>query len=153
MTVRFKARGSDGRVAIWRDATDEAPFNAPLDNLTRVLFHSDLQYPTVVETRTGTLALPSRGADTSTSVTHTLFAHGKGVPPFVLGYCEVGGVRVPFAGSVPVQFNVSGWARWLSLGANSTSVIIHELTFTPLHAGFAAIDVPWTVYVTDTLLS
>lgn len=151
-TVRFKARGSDGRVAIWRDGSDEDPFDEPLAHLDRVLFHSDLNYPVIVSTHTGTLSLPAQSANTETNVNHPLFAHNLGGIPFVLGYVTIEGNRVPLAGSVPIAWNNAGVGRWLNLGADETNVCIHESS-TALSSGYPAVDVDWTVFVTDVIVS
>jgi len=150
-SVRFKARGSDGRVAIWRDGSNEAPFDDPLTYIDRVLFHSDLDYPAIVSTHTGTLSLPAQGGRTERNVNHTLFAHGLDGIPFVLGYITIGGQRIPFAGSIPVQMETGGNARWLNLGADDTNVCIHEISGP--RGALSAIDVDWTVFVTDTIVS
>ena len=42
MAKRFKVDGS--KFAIWDGETDELPFTTPLSYLSRVKFHSDLDY-------------------------------------------------------------------------------------------------------------
>lgn len=145
MTVRFHARG-DGKVAIYTGSDDD-PFDDPIDNLSRVLFHSELTYPAIIATQSGTLSLPSRGANVQLVTGYNLFAHGQAGAPLVLGYVTVGGTRVPLAGSVPVQGDDRGWGRWLALGADTTNVLISESCFAFL--GYSAIDVDWVVYVLD----
>jgi len=150
-TLRFKADGSDGRVAIYTGADDD-PFDEPLDNLSRVLFHSELLYPAIISEQSGTLNLPSRGANSETVASHTLFAHGQSGTPLVIGYATLDSTRVPLAGSVPVQFNARGWARWIALGADGTNVKMAESCFTQLGSGFGGISVPWVAYVLDVTI-
>jgi hypothetical protein len=54
VSVKLRARGSDGKVAIYR-GPDDAPFTNPLGNLPRVLFHSDLHYPTIIGQVSGSI--------------------------------------------------------------------------------------------------
>lgn len=146
MVVRFHARG-DGAVAIYT-GSDSDPMDAPLDHLSRVVFHSALRYPAIVDERSGTLSLPGRGTNTSGNAAHTLFAHGRAGTPLVIGYATIGGVRVRLAGSVPIQGDIYGWARWLSLGADATNVKMAEAWFIRIGVGGASI--PWVAYVLDT---
>lgn len=159
-TVKMRARGSDGKVAIWT-GTDDDPFNDPLANLSRVRFHSDLFYPKVIyevgsdDAGMDTLDLPSRSANSSSNnsghPTHTLFSHGLSGTPLVFGYVVIGGEHVPLAGSVPVQWTSHGWCRLCALGADDTNVKIAESFFCYQSSGFSAISLDWRVFVTDTV--
>jgi len=151
MAVRFKARGSDGRVAIYT-GTDDDPFDEPLSNMSRVLFHSDLQYPRIVREWSGTLSLPGRAAASSSNASHTLFAHGLPGTPLVFGSILVSGKNLPLCGSFPVQMTARGYARWISLGATATNVVVGELWFAQGGGGFGAVNVSINVYVTDTVI-
>lgn len=150
MAVRFHARGSDGKVAIYT-GSDDAPMDDPLGNMSRVLFHSDLLYPKIVMEVSGTLSLPARGANETNRTQHLLFGHGLPGTPMVIGYAILDGIRVGLCGSVPVQMAPRGWARWLSLGATGTHVVMGEMWFSDNGQGFGGIAIPWTVYVTDTM--
>lgn len=150
-TVRFKGRGSDGRVAIYTGSDDD-PFDSPLSNMSRVLFHSDLNYPRIVDTRSDTLSLTSRSAESYGRQSVDLFAHGMGGTPIVVGYAVLGGGRVPICGSLPIQMTSRGWGRWIALGATATHVRIVDYWYSQNNTGFAAINVPWVVYVTDTVI-
>lgn len=164
-TVRLRARGSDGKVAIYT-GTDDDPFDDPLGNLSRVRFHSDLQYPKVIyevgsdDEGMGTLDLPSRPANASSNPntggapsisTYNLFEHGIEGTPLVFGYVVVGSYHVPLAGSVPVQWTSRGWCRLLALGADATNVKIAESYFCYISSGFSAVSLDWRVFVTDTV--
>jgi len=151
MAVRFKARGSDGRVAIYT-GTDDDPFDAPLSNMSRVLFHSDLHYPKIVREWSGSLSLPGRSAASTGKASHTLFAHGLSGTPLVFGSIVASGKNLPLCGSFPVQMTSRGWARWIALGATATNVVIGELWFAQNSGGFGAASVSLTVYVTDTVI-
>lgn len=148
MAVRFKARGSDGRVAIYT-GTDDDPFDAPLSNMSRVLFHSELLYPTIIGETSGTLSLPGRGANIEGDTSHILFAHGQSGTPLVIGYATLGGVRVGLCGSVPLQTTSEGWSRWIALGADGTYVRMAEKWATPAASGFGGVSVPWVAYILD----
>ena len=151
MAVRLKADGATGKVAIYT-GTDDLPFDTPLSYVSRLRFHSDLEYPRVISTHTGTVSLPAVGAATGYRlVTHTLFAHGLGGAPFVEGTLALGGVNVPWLGSVPAATSASGPARWLHLGADATNIICREYSYGPRSNTFGALSVNWTVYLTDTI--
>jgi hypothetical protein len=139
----------DGKVAIFT-GSDDAPFTNPLGNLARVLFHSDLNYPAIVREVSGTLTLPARGANSVGWAAHNLFAHGRTGTPLVLGYVVLGTLRRRIAGSVPVQGNGYGWARWLSIGADATNVKMAESWFARANFPYGALTVTWRVFVLET---
>lgn len=148
----FKASGAAGKVAVWTGA-DDAPFNDPLSNLSRVLFHSDLLYPPIVAEVSGTVNLPARGQNSVGWAGHNLFAHGRSGTPLVIGYVIVSGQRRRIAGSYPVQRNSRGWARWISIGADTTNVKMAEGWFSPnsnVGGGYGATSLSWRVFVLDT---
>jgi hypothetical protein len=151
MTVNFRARGSDGKVAIFT-GDDDLPLDAPLSHMSRVLFHSDLLYPKIVMEVSGTLSLPARGAAQISRAAHTLFAHGQAGTPLVIGYAVLDGGNRPLCGSLPVQMTSRGFGRWLALGATASNVQIAETWFSQDNEGFGAISVPWVAYVTDTVI-
>lgn len=159
MTMRLKADGTTGAIAIYSyDTANDAPFTTPLSNVSRLQFHSNLEYPAVVSIVSGTTTLPAVGVATHISTTHTLFAHGRGGTPYVEGYITSGlGQQVGLCGSVIVQQNTGSssalrFARWVHLGADATNVYLHELGESIDTQGYASLDLGWTVYVLDTLL-
>ncbi len=161
MALRFKVSG--GKVAIFDNAAGDAPLTAPLSNLSKIKFHSDLDYISVIDVRTVTLSLPARSNFQQATASYTLFSHGRPGQPFVLGKLNVNGVPVGFTGSVPVHQGVASngqpgnFGRWLALGANATSVIVHEYCVagwanSDFHDTYPAMSIPITIYVTDELL-
>lgn len=145
---RLFARGSDGVVCIHTGADDVV--STPTADLSRVLFHSNLDYPSIVSTHTTSVTLPARTAITYANF--DLFAHGQAGTPFIIGYItNLAAVPVTFAGSVPVDAIANSWfARWVTLGANSTHVVLNESTIPSL--GLPARTLNITVLVTDLLL-
>lgn len=144
-------RGSDGVVAIFTGADDV--LDDPLLDLSRVLFHSALEYPSVVAVYTPTVTLPVRNSNTYQDSSHTLFAHGVSGIPWVFGYITNLGNTPTLAGSVPVQHDtIGGFARWVNLGADATNVILHEQACVRNGSSFASIGLDITVYVTDLIL-
>ena len=158
MRPKLMADGAAGKVAVFmvdeENPHDRDPLDDPETHLSRVLFHSDLLYPIIISKRSGTLNLPARGANQDwTRATHNLFAHGLDGQPLVFGrLTNVGNGTVPLAGSVPLQTNSFGFARWLSLGADATHVRIVELWNSHRSGGFSAISVNWEVWVTHLFL-
>lgn len=143
------ARGSDGTVCIYTGASDVV--DAPLGDLSRVLFHSALLYPAVVSTLTATITLPAVAANDDAGRTHTVGAHGKAGTPFVLGYIS-NLSNLPLAGSVPLDKDARGFGRWVTLGADATNVIIHEQTVCGFDNGFSSRAIVVVALVTDLLL-
>lgn len=175
MSTVFQAK--NGKVAIWTGSQDDAPFTSPLSNLSRVKFHSDFQYPKIIDVKNFTLNLPelptsgsgagSGGANGVRARSYVLGSHGRPGQPFVIGRIVVNGVAVAFTGSVPIEGPsdppVSGsyrsnFAQWLALGVDATNIIVHEYAVQGGDAGTqqwerrAAKSMPITVYITDILL-
>lgn len=151
---RLFARGSDGVVCIHTGADDVV--NTPTADLSRVLFHSALEYPALIRTEPVTKTLDGRLTNTVLLTTHTLFAHGRPGTPFVAGYITNLG-NVALAGTVPIEVYSNGFGRFVTLGADATNVLLHEYTTIPntLPGGAlntASISLSMVIYVTDLLL-
>lgn len=162
-----RIRVADGVCAVWDDASDTDPFTDPLDNLSRVKFHSELDYIKIIEEHTVTLNLPLISGVRLQTASYTLFAHGRSGQPFILGGVEVNGEFAAFTGSVPVQmgtpnsfFNIGGYyGRWLALGADATNVYIYEYAVvatadrtSDFWETYPALSLPITVWITDEIL-
>lgn len=144
-----------GKCAIWDDDSDELPFSDPLNHLSRLYFHSSLDYPQLISKHTGTLSLPARGIDSYGETVHTLFSHGAGGIPWVLGAvrnADSTGIDVALAGSVPIQMDQYGFSRWLTLGADGVNVVLHESYTTHHDAGLAALSLNYEIYITDRII-
>lgn len=155
-------------------ASDESAHQTPLSNLSRLKFHSGLAYPKIINEVTKSVTFPARttlrsgayyAAAHTFTASQTLFAHGRSGYPWVLASVTIGGVKVPFCGSVPVQQfsfdggNPSPWARWISVGADATNVTTFEYTVVQRnnsnnYSGIVApsITLDITVWVTDEIL-
>lgn len=162
MTMRLRADGTTGRVAIYDTSNGDAPFSSPLSNVSLLRFHSDLWAPSVTVT-TASLSLPNRRPNPATAyrssgdAQHTLFAHGKSGTPMVKGFVVLGGVNVPISGSVPIVDAAGpthGTGRFISLGADATNVFILEKYVYGTATGnpSTAVTLSITVYVTDVIL-
>lgn len=152
---RLFVRGSDGVVCIHTGADDVV--STPTADLSRVLFHSSLLYPSLLYSQAASVTLPQRLLNTQALTTHTLFAHGLAGTPFVLGYITTLS-NLPLAGTVPIELYNGGFGRWVTLGADATNVVLHEHTTVPntLPGGATGADqvtISVTVYVTDLLLT
>lgn len=145
-------RIAGGVAALWDDASDDDPFTTPLSNLSRVKFHSDLDYIKVIDEQTVSVNFPSRNAGLHTQ-SYTLFAHGLGIQPLVFATCTLSGVEVAFTGSVPVQVGagfIGGLARWVTIGADATNVYAYEYTRVSTGDNIPALNsFSITVWVTD----
>lgn len=161
MAYRYKIEG--GKAAIYDKSAGDAPLTNPLGNLSRIKFHSDLDYIKVISVHNVTLSLPARSNFRSATASYNLFAHGRTGQPFVLGKASVNGVPVGFTGSVPVHQGIasngqpSHFGRWLALGADATNVIVHEYCVaawsnSSFYDTYPAMTIPIAVYITDELL-
>lgn len=164
-SVRNLKVNARGRCGIW-NGDDDLPYKYPRQHLDRVKFHTDLDYIKIVREIPLILSLPQRDTATygvAANFTHKLFDHGLGGFPFVLGETVVNGEAVAMCGSIPIQADGVGYyGQWLALGADDTSVYIHEYDVFPFTSAsglttsnsikFPAIDIPITVYLTDELL-
>lgn len=130
-----------GRFAVWT-GTDDAPWTAPLANLSRVKIHSDLDNAGIVSTRTGTIS------DTSVNLQltpkRTLFAHGLSYAPLILGFVTVGGINVPINQGVLVPCGAGQFS--LTFGVDQTNVMAN---FMILNQGIATLSIPYTIFVFD----
>ena len=168
MTVRLKADGATGKVAIYDYTTaNDDPFTAPLSHVSRLYFHSDLPAIKVIDVQTGTASLAAANGNdnrisgnlyTSVGEVKTLFAHGITGTPYVEGrITSLAGssVNIPLTGSVPIQdygANGAGLYRWLTLGSNATNVVLNAWINANAYQDYPAINVGWEVYVTDLVL-
>ncbi len=165
MTSRFRV--ANNKAAVWTGSGDTKPFDNPTSNLSRVKFHSDLDYIKVIDEGTFNVALSARSNFQDVSHSYALYNHGKSGFPFILGKLTMSGQPVAFCGSIPIQSNRyngsadGGFARWISLGANNTTVYLYEYAvnlYTKDVEGnvfadsYPAITVPVTVWMTDEIL-
>lgn len=123
MAKRFRV--GDGKAAIWDDETDTAPFDDPVANISRVKFHTDLDYDAALVAWTGTLSLPSRTVLSAVN-NITLFAHGQAGTPYVRGAVLIGGQWTDVVGSLPVSVTDKGFIRCISLGSDGTNVLVTD---------------------------
>jgi hypothetical protein len=153
--IRMAIDGSVGKVGVYT-GSDDLPLYAPRSYLPRVLFHSDLDYPAVIATYSGTVSLGATTANGRRLNTFRVQAHGLAGIPWVVGSFTIGGVNVAAAGTVPVQQHAPnyGFARWLAMGADATDIIIYEnaLGYSDATFPIPATTIAWRALVTDVLL-
>jgi len=145
------ARGSDGVVCIYNGADDVV--SHPTGDLSRVLFHSSLEYPSVISTTDTSVNLPARTTSPSAPVytIHNLFAHGRAGIPFIFGYIT-NLSNLNLAGSVPLDGDPPFYGRFVTMGADATNVVLHEHTVGRSTTTYAARSMSIRVHVTDLLL-
>lgn len=160
MTVRLRAEGDTGTVAIYT-GNDNAPFNNPLNNVSRLRFHSDLDYPKIVRTLTGTLTIAGLTSPDTRITTHQVGNHQQNGQPFCEGWIKVNGTnpRVPLIGSVCIRQGHGGandrrgfGGNWVHLGSNGTKVLIAEYSLAMQGDSKLAssVDIDYEIYITDT---
>ncbi len=165
MTTLRRLKYDSGKLAVYdvdSAAIDDNPLTAPLSYLSRLQYHSDLEYPKVIATYTGTITLAVVTANQLLPASFTIAAHGRGAVPYVEGMVKVGGVWRGLCGSTPVDqlanpsVNATyrpGFIRWLALGADATNIYIKELTLTNQAGGFTSTQsVDYRIWLLDTLL-
>lgn len=164
MPVRFKVDPANSAIGLYTvpsvSSTDDTPLTDPLNNLSRVLWHPALRYPGVVSRMTGSINLPA-GPSASPWIrrtTYTLGAHGQSGKPMLFGTLPgfgPSGTDVALFGSVPVQMTSFGGTqldgvRWVTLGADSTNVLLYETTYR-FDVGPSAIPAMTLSYTVDIL--
>ena len=86
-------RYEGGKTAVYTDANPAAPSTAPLTspltNLGVLKFHSDLFYPKIVSSHSGSFTIPSVGRNGTNSGHLVTIAHGLGAAPVCLGNVTV----------------------------------------------------------------
>ncbi len=166
MAIVPRLKYDSGAVAIYtvdEAAPNDNPFTTPQSNVSRLHFHSGLPMPAIVpiggnHVNTGTTTLPAISSpNTYNSATYNLLAHGLGATPLCFGrFTSIGGgAGAAMAGSVPLTAPpATGHGRWAHFGANTTHVILRvvSITGTTLGNSLPALDLDWSVYVTDFLL-
>lgn len=159
---RLYIDGPNGRVAIYDVTTLNAdlnnePLSDPLSYVPRLHFHSDLEYPKVIGTYTGTITLPAVGISSIYTAEYVVAAHGRAGTPYVEGKISVGGVWLPLAGSTivvqsgpPPVGASTAFGRFLALGANGTNIVIEEYSVSS--TAFGSVSFDFEIYLLDTLL-
>lgn len=98
--MKLKIVGSPPALAIYTNG-DDAPFTAPLSNLSRVRIHSDLDYIGVVQEYTGTFSFGIGALTADPDLTGmfygTIATHGLGYAPLLIGYLVIGSQNVPIS--------------------------------------------------------
>lgn len=117
-----------GTVAIYEsgpNGTDHAPAQNPRANLSRVAFHSDLDYLGVVSEHVITTTIPANGGGTTLG-NITLLAHGQGVRPLVMAQYRASGSTTWKAvnGSTPLNVFTGFLMRAFTVQADATNVYI-----------------------------
>lgn len=148
------------KIAIYTGA-GTAPENSPLSFLSRVKFHTDLDYVKTVAQQSANVTLPTLSYQTTGNDdpayidNHTLFNHGLGYTPAVFGYTTIGATLVPLRGSVMVQVTGS-WGRFISLGSTPTQVTLNEYAIREYRASpgtaFSSLALTINVFLTDEQL-
>jgi hypothetical protein len=79
--------------------------------------------------------------------------HGQAGVPMVFGNITIGGLLVPFVGSVPVYMSASGAGNGIlwSLAVDATNVLIHEIRAYPTLG--SGLTFPVTVYISDRIVA
>lgn len=161
MSTQRRLKYDSGSLAIYdveSTAIDDAPLSSPLSYVSRLHFHSALEYPAIIATYTGTVTLPALSADQTYFATYILAAHGRPGVPYVEGAINIGGVWVPLAGSVPVlqqsgNVNAASFARFLHLGADYSYIMLREYSISEFRVGFGGGSFNYVVYLTDRLVA
>lgn len=142
--------GPDGTVALYRGEQSDAIEADPHADISRVLFHSALNYITGADVISGTVTLTAGGYDASGKKIYQVHPHGRGYAPLIFGKVlnlralsaegEIMGTpslvqgEAPFSGtlqnaSTQLQPN-GGWYihKNIQLGANETHITITDVS-------------------------
>lgn len=162
MTTLRRLKYASGKLAIYdvdSVSPNDAPLTSPLSNISRLQFHSDLEYPAVTTIFTGTLTLPSLAANSLRQASYIVAAHGMTGYPYVEGKIKIGSVWAPLAGSVPVAQNGGGgtlaasFARLVALGTDSTNIVLREFSVSVASGGYGASAYDYVIFLTDKIVA
>jgi hypothetical protein len=150
MAIRFRADGTIPRAAIY-EASDDAPFSAPLSHLSRVKFHTDFDYLSFNSgTPTISTTVTVNGSLGHYQYTHDIGAHGAAGTPFAFGRVFVSGAWQPLTGTVPVvQFISAGESNLIcfNLAVSASQVYIIETRSFNSSGAFSSAALSVQVYV------
>lgn len=153
MAKNLYVNGNTGAASI---SEGQSPVHNPLANLSRVYFHSDLDYLKIIRVVTTSVSLPQRnadGSDTSSaygSTIYTLGNHGAPETPILLGH--VVGSGQPLAGDTVLQAAGQCSIRSLALGADSQRILLREI-YLNKDVSFSALSLTLRIYVFDRPVS
>ncbi len=147
----LKADGNTGVVAIYDGADDVLA--DPLVDITRVHFHSALNYIGVKDIIRVNFTLPA--SSSSLQQSYAVGAHGQPGQPLVFPILRGwGGRDLPLMGSVFLSIRPYGFHRTLAGGADATDLYLHqELMVGAGTSSWAAQPVTVDFFVTDRLLN
>lgn len=178
--MSIRARYDSGKFAIYTipsaASTDNAPLTAPLSNLSRLKFHSDLDYVQIDSIVTGSVTLSAKSANTQQKNDTVLFAHGKASAPMVFGILTNmadstgGGKSIPIASNTPVPIlipdgtydRLSTLKRYVGLMVDDTYVYLREYGFVKKTnytgtsgsiSGWPSVTLNYSVSVTNFLVT
>lgn len=127
-----------GTLAVWTGGTDLGPVTNPASFTTRVRFHSRQQNAGFHPERTGSVSIANWAAGTGElpNVKRTMFAHGLGYRPLLIGYLNIGGTPQPINGSVfHHAFNDQPTFFSYTVGADNTNVYLNIMRTNPNGVG------------------
>ena len=134
MTITLDIDAANSKAAIYK-GTDSAALYNPAANAADIVFHSEYEYAGISQVRTGVASF------TATQFSETLFGHGLGFTPLVLGFLTYGGRNIPLIGTVVIDHG-SGY-HLISLGANGTNVVLNRSSLDASEA----LSIAYTIYV------
>ncbi len=161
MTTLRRLKYDSGNLAIYdveSTSIDDGPLSAPLSYISRLHFHSALEYPAVIATYSGTITLDSVIANTEYWRTYIIAAHGQAGIPYVEGKINVG-TWVPLTGSVMVTQQgtttptTPSFARFVHLGADATNIVLQEYSVSQLTTPYASASFNYVIYLTNKLVA
>lgn len=152
---RLDKQTQQGPIAIF-DATgmSEAQTNDLLDNpdayADKTYFHSKRHYPSFVNKVNVHVTLPTVPVATGHAATYNLFQHNMGEHPYcqgrILNYL---GNNISLNGSVPIEGDAHGFARWLALGSDATNIMLHEKSLARYTQNKPAITIELELMISD----
>lgn len=117
--------GGINKYAVYNGVSD-APLTDPLNNLTNLLWHSDLKFVGRVTSLTGSVDLsPNSSGWTISGDTRikTIAAHGRSYTPFLVGYIQVGANKLPINGTFYSRISTNYVSEY-SFYADATNVYV-----------------------------
>lgn len=142
--------GPTGTLAVWTGGTDLGPVLDPDSYPTRTRFNSRQENLGFIATpRTGSVSIAGWPSDDPPVVRRTMFAHGLGYRPFLMGYLTIGGRQLPINGSILHTTSSSDPRVNFSytVGADNTNVFLNIMRFTTGTPSGLPSSLAYTIYL------
>jgi hypothetical protein len=145
--------GGISKYAVYNGATD-APLTDPLNNLTNLLWHSDLPFIGKVATLSGSVDLNinsagwvGTGPSSTYPFTKLIGPHGRSYIPIILGDLTIGGATFPAQGTFLAHPSTTNGSFQYNFYADETNIYVQCDLLHSEGGGFAALNCTYNLHI------